>query len=46
MAIAERIPHADIRIFEESAHSILTDEPQALLDVVRGFLTYTPRGQA
>lgn len=39
--IASRIPHADLRIFERSGHSILQDEPQAFIDVVRGFLTYT-----
>ncbi len=38
--IASQIPGADLRIFERSAHSILADEPQAFLDVVRGFLTY------
>jgi proline iminopeptidase len=38
--IARRIPGADLRIFEQSAHSILADEPQAFIDVVRGFLTY------
>lgn len=38
--IARCIPGADLRIFERSGHSILQDEPQALLDVVRGFLTY------
>lgn len=38
--IASCIPGADLRIFERSAHSILTDEPEAFLDVVRGFLTY------
>jgi proline iminopeptidase len=38
--IAERIPHADLRIFENSGHSVSADEPQRFLDVVRGFLPY------
>ncbi|MDX6742226.1 alpha/beta fold hydrolase [Actinocorallia sp. A-T 12471] len=38
--IARGIPGADLRIFEESGHSILSDEPEAFLDAVRGFLTY------
>jgi proline iminopeptidase len=39
-AIADRIPDADLRICEHSGHAILSDEPQAFLDMVRGFLTY------
>ncbi len=31
---------ADLRIFEESSHSIGGDEPEALLDVISGFLVY------
>lgn len=38
--IASKIPHADLRIFEESGHSVSGDEPQAFLDVIRGFLPY------
>lgn len=34
------IPHSELRIFEESAHSIAGDEPQNLLDAVAGFLVY------
>jgi proline iminopeptidase len=38
--IASKIPHADLRIFEESGHSVSGDEHQAFIDAVRGFLTY------
>lgn len=38
--IASKIPDADLRIFEESGHSVTGDEHQAFIDVVRGFLTY------
>jgi proline iminopeptidase len=38
--IARHIPHADLRIFEHSGHSIMADETQAFFDVVRGFLAY------
>jgi proline iminopeptidase len=38
--IASRIPNADLRIFENSGHSVLADELDAFIDVVRGFLTY------
>ncbi len=38
--IASRIPHADLRIFENSGHSVTADEQVAFLDVVRGFLPY------
>ncbi len=34
----ELIANSDLRIFEESAHSIAGDEPQKLLDAVAGFL--------
>jgi len=34
------IPGSELRIFEESSHSIGGDEPQNLLDVVAGFLVY------
>jgi proline iminopeptidase len=36
----ERIANSDLRIFEESAHSIAGDEPHKLLDAVAGFLVY------
>jgi proline iminopeptidase len=34
------IPGSELRIFEDSAHTIGTDEPQRFLDVVAGFLVY------
>ena len=42
------ITGSDLRIFEESAHSIAGDEPQQLLDAVAGFLVYqgAPSGTA
>jgi proline iminopeptidase len=33
-------PGADLRIFEHSNHQILVDEPQAFIDLLRGFLVY------
>jgi proline iminopeptidase len=40
------IPDSDLRIFEESGHSITFDEPQAFLDAVSGFIVYRhPRQQ-
>ena len=38
--IHRHIPGSDLRIFEESAHSIGGDEPQRFLDVVAGFVVY------
>ena len=38
--IAERIPRAHLKIFANSSHSIASDEPDAYLAAVRGFLTY------
>ncbi|MDP8963810.1 MAG: alpha/beta hydrolase, partial [Cyanobacteriota bacterium] len=38
--IARAIPNADLRIFENSGHSVRADEPQALLDAIAGFLVY------
>jgi proline iminopeptidase len=35
------IPRSDLRIFEESSHSIRVDEPQAMLDAIVGFVVYT-----
>lgn len=37
------IPGSDLRIFEESAHSVRADEPQALLDAIAGFVVYRRR---
>lgn len=34
------IPHSDLRIFEQSSHSIGGDEPQNFIDAVAGFLVY------
>lgn len=34
------IPGSDLRIFENSSHSIRVDEPEAFLDVVSGFVVY------
>jgi proline iminopeptidase len=41
--IAKAIPKADLRIFENSGHLIRVDEPEALLDVIAGFLVYQNR---
>lgn len=38
--IHELIPGSDLRIFENSAHSVASDEPEALLDAIAGFLVY------
>lgn len=38
--IARLIPHADLRIFENSSHLIRADEPDALMDAMNGFLVY------
>ena len=40
--IAKLIPRADLRLFENSGHSILADDHAAFVDIVRGFLTYNP----
>ena len=34
------IPGSDLRIFEDSSHSIRVDEPQAMLDAIVGFVVY------
>ena len=38
--IARLIPRAELRIFEESSHSIRSDEPQAFIDAIKGFVVY------
>ncbi|MGH7126192.1 MAG: alpha/beta fold hydrolase [Stellaceae bacterium] len=38
--IARLVPRAELRIFENSSHSIRADEPQALLDAIAGFVVY------
>lgn len=40
--IAAAIPNAELRLFENSGHSVLADDHGAFIDVVRGFLTYNP----
>lgn len=37
------IPNSDLRIFEESGHSIGGDEPEKLFDAIVGFLVYKTR---
>lgn len=37
------IPGSDLRIFENSSHSIASDEPQKFFDAVMGFLAYPQR---
>jgi proline iminopeptidase len=34
------IPGSDLRIFEESSHSVRVDEPQKLIDTIAGFVVY------
>lgn len=34
------IPGSDLRIFEESSHSVRTDEPKRFFDCIAGFLAY------
>ncbi|NJN30081.1 MAG: alpha/beta hydrolase [Synechococcales cyanobacterium RM1_1_8] len=38
--IAQLIPNSDLRIFEQSGHSIRSDELDALLDAIAGFVVY------
>ena len=38
--IANAIPNADLRIFENSGHLVRADEPEALIDAISGFLVY------
>ena len=40
--IASKIRRSHLKIFENSAHSISSDETEAFLTAVRGFLTYAP----
>lgn len=39
------IPGSDLRIFENSSHSIRADETEAFLDVVSGFVVYNKKGK-
>lgn len=34
------IPGSDLRIFRNSSHSIRADEPEAMLDAIKGFIVY------
>jgi proline iminopeptidase len=38
------IPGSDLRLFEESGHSVRTDEPEAMLDAILGFIVYRREG--
>ena len=38
------IPGSDLRIFENSSHSVRSDETQLFLDAVAGFLVYKTKG--
>ena len=40
--IARLIPGSDLRIFERSSHSIRSDEPEAMVDAILGFIVYRP----
>jgi len=37
------IPGSDLRIFEDSSHSIRIDEPQAMIDAIAGFVVHKRR---
>jgi proline iminopeptidase len=39
--IARLIPGAEMRVFENSSHTIRADEPQALIDAIAGFVVGT-----
>jgi proline iminopeptidase len=41
--IVRLIPGADLRVFERSSHSIRSDEPQAMVDAILGFVVYRRR---
>lgn len=43
--IHQFIPHSDLRVFEESSHSIGGDEPQGFIDAIFGFLVYQANGR-
>jgi proline iminopeptidase len=38
--ISRYIPGSDLRIFENSSHSIRSDEPQAMIDAIAGFIIH------
>lgn len=37
------VPGSDLRIFEESSHSIRADEPRKMIDAIAGFVAYRTR---
>ncbi|MFP6763791.1 MAG: alpha/beta fold hydrolase [Planctomycetaceae bacterium] len=39
--IAAEIPRAHLKIFRNSAHAVMADEPEAFRQVIRGFLRYS-----
>lgn len=41
--IARLIPQADLRIFENSSHSVAADEHDALMDLIKGFIVYNTK---
>jgi proline iminopeptidase len=41
--IHQLIAGSDLRIFEESSHSLSGDEPQCFADAIAGFLVYNTR---
>ncbi len=43
--IQRLIPGSDLRIFEQSSHSIRVDEPEAMLDAILGFIVYHTSGR-
>ncbi len=43
--IQRLIPGSDLRIFEDSSHSIRVDEPEAMLDAITGFIVYHTSGR-
>jgi len=43
--IARLIPHADLRIFENSSHSVAADEHDGLMDLIKGFVVYNRNGK-
>ena len=38
--ISRLMPGSDLRVFEGSSHSIRSDEPEAVVDAISGFLVY------
>jgi proline iminopeptidase len=38
--LSRLIPGSDLRVFEGSSHSIRSDEPEAMVDAILGFLVY------